>query len=41
MVKTFSYWCDYPNGQKVFGVHICEVHDGKITREVVAEAWDE
>lgn len=38
---AFSYSCAYPNGQKVFGVHICEVHDGKITREVVAEAWDE
>jgi len=38
---AFSYRCDYPNGQKVFGVHICEVHDGKITREVAAEAWDE
>lgn len=38
---AFSYRCDYPNGQKVFGVHICEVRNGKITREVVAEAWDE
>lgn len=38
---AFSYRCHYPNGQEVFGVHICEVRDGKITREVVAEAWDE
>jgi ketosteroid isomerase-like protein len=38
---AFSYRCDYPNGQKVFGVHICELRDGKIAREVVAEAWDE
>ena len=38
---AFSYRCDYPNGQQVFGVHICELRDGKIAREVVAEAWDE
>jgi len=38
---AFSYSCAYPSGQQVFGVHICEVREGKITREVVAEAWDE
>ena len=38
---AFSYACDYPSGQKVFGVHICDVRDGKITREVVAESWDD
>lgn len=38
---AFTYACRYPNGQRVFGIHICKLRDGKIAREVVAEAWDE
>ncbi len=38
---AFTYACRYPTGQRVFGIHICKLRDGKIAREVVAEAWDE
>ncbi|MGZ3416997.1 MAG: nuclear transport factor 2 family protein [Polyangiales bacterium] len=38
---AFSYRCRYPTGQEVFGVHVCEVKDGKIKREVIAESWDD
>ena len=38
---AFSYRCDYPTGQQVFGVHVCDVENGKIKREVVAESWDD
>lgn len=38
---AFTESCLYPTGEKVFGIHICELRDGKIARELLAEAWDE
>jgi len=38
---AFSYSCEYPGGQKVFGIHICQLRNGKIAKEVITEAWDE
>jgi ketosteroid isomerase-like protein len=32
--------CVYPTGERVVGTLICEVRDGRIVREVGAEAWD-
>ncbi len=33
--------CTYPTGEKVVGVHIFDLREGKIVRETSAEAWDE
>jgi ketosteroid isomerase-like protein len=33
--------CDYPTGEQVIGVYVCDVREGKIVRQVGAEAWDE
>jgi ketosteroid isomerase-like protein len=33
--------CTYPTGEKVVGLHIFELRDGKIARETSVEAWDE
>lgn len=38
---AYTYRCEYPTGQQVVGVHVCELSDGKIRREVVAETWDD
>jgi ketosteroid isomerase-like protein len=38
---AFTYRCNYPSGQQVFGVHVCDVKDGRIERELVAESWDD
>lgn len=38
---AFSESCEYPNGQKVFAIHLCQLRQGKIAREVITEAWDE
>jgi ketosteroid isomerase-like protein len=38
---AFALTCTYPSGQKVFGTYITDLKDGKIVRQVAAEAWDE
>ena len=40
---AFAYveTCRYPSGELVVGTYVCEVRDGRIARQVGAEAWDE
>ncbi len=38
---AFTMKCTYPTGELVMWTAICEVRDGKITRQVGVEAWDE
>ena len=33
--------CTYPTGELVLAALICDVRDGRITRQVGVEAWDE
>ena len=33
--------CEYPSGELVVGTYVCQVRDGRISRQVGAEAWDE
>ena len=33
--------CLYPSGEQVVGAYVCDVRDGRIARQVGAEAWDE
>jgi ketosteroid isomerase-like protein len=33
--------CLYPTGERVFGTYVCDVRDGRIARQIGAEAWDE
>jgi ketosteroid isomerase-like protein len=38
---AFNEACEYPDGTKVLCAATLEVRDGKITRQVNVEAWDE
>ena len=40
---SFAYreTCEYPSGELVVGTYVCQVRDGRISRQVGAEAWDE
>ena len=38
---AFNEVCEYPNGTKVLCAATLDVRDGKITRQVNVEAWDE
>jgi ketosteroid isomerase-like protein len=38
---AFNEACEYPDGTKVFCAATLEVRDGKISRQVNVEAWDE
>lgn len=38
---AFTLKCTYPTGELVMGTSICEVRDGRITRQTGVEAWDE
>jgi hypothetical protein len=38
---AYTERCLYPTGENVVGIYICDVRDGKIVRQVGAEAWDE
>lgn len=37
---AFVLTCTYPNGQQVVGTYICDVAEGRVTRELSVEAWD-
>lgn len=38
---AFTQACAYPDGMKVFCMAVCDLQDGKITRQTVVQAWDE
>jgi SnoaL-like protein len=38
---TFFEACEYPDGTRVLGAQSLELRDGKISRQVNVEAWDE
>ena len=38
---AFNEACEYPDGLKVLTATTLEVRDGKISRQVNVEAWDE
>ena len=38
---AFTLKCTYPTGELVIGTSICEVRDGRITRQTGVETWDE
>jgi ketosteroid isomerase-like protein len=38
---AFMEACEYPDGTRVLGAGTLEVRDGKISRQVNVEAWDE
>jgi ketosteroid isomerase-like protein len=38
---AFQETCEYPSGELVVGTYVCQVRDGRISRQVGAEAWDE
>ena len=38
---AFSVDCTFPDGKRVFEHVIAQIEDGKITRQVDVEAWDE
>ena len=38
---AFMEACEYPDGTRVLGAATLEVRDGKISRQVNVEAWDE
>ena len=38
---AFMEACEYPDGTRVLGAGTLDVRDGKITRQVTVEAWDE
>jgi hypothetical protein len=32
--------CEYPGGVRVLCTSVCDLEDGKISREVIVQAWD-
>jgi ketosteroid isomerase-like protein len=38
---AFNEACEYPDGTRVLAATTLEVKDGKISRQVTVEAWDE
>jgi hypothetical protein len=38
---AFTQACTYPDGAKVFCIAVCDLKDGKISRQKVVQAWDE
>ncbi len=38
---AFTEECQYPSGQKVLSSAMADVSDGRITREVIVQAWDD
>jgi hypothetical protein len=38
---AFNEMCEYPDGVRVLTAMTLDVHDGKISRQVNIEAWDE
>jgi ketosteroid isomerase-like protein len=38
---AFNEMCEYPDGVRVLGATTLDVRDGKISRQVNVEAWDE
>ena len=38
---AFTMKCTYPSGELVMWTSICDVRDGRITRQTGVEAWDE
>lgn len=37
---AFNIACRYPDGVRVLAATICDIRDGKISREVTVQAWD-
>lgn len=37
---AYQVACQYDDGTRVLASGICELTDGKITRETVVQAWD-
>ncbi len=33
--------CQYASGERVLAASMCDLHNGKIVREVTVQAWDE
>jgi len=38
---SFTETCEYPDGNRVFASMVCDLRDGKVSREVQLQAWDE
>jgi hypothetical protein len=38
---SFTEACEYPDGTKVLGAVTCELRDGRISRQIEVQAWDE
>jgi hypothetical protein len=37
---AYQVACEYEDGTRVLASGICELTDGKITRETIVQAWD-
>lgn len=38
---AFTEACQYPDGMRVLSANLVELHDGKITRHTLVQAWDQ
>jgi hypothetical protein len=38
---SFDVACQYATGERVLAASMCDLHNGKIVREVTVQAWDE
>ena len=38
---SFDVACQYASGERVLAASMCDLHNGKIVREVTVQAWDE